>query len=206
MPVGLPVALALLAEAAGSAPADAPPAEATQAIARGYGPAAPDPPKKLAKADDGCAAAAANTNSREIVICAQRPSGYRLNPDVLEAKREMRQSQAGRPHNPHETYRDNPCSTVGPMGCRGGAQINILAAAATAVTMAKRLSKGEEIGSMFETDPHPSEYQLYKEAKARREAKEAEAAAKAKAKAKPTLTILPGTPPPAATAADAVPK
>ena len=62
------------------------------------------------------------------------------------------------------------------------AGINILAAAATAAEMAKRLSAGQEIGSMFETDPHPSEYQLYLAAKARREAAEAEKAAK-KAKA-----------------------
>jgi hypothetical protein len=47
--------------------------------------------------------------------------------------------------------------------------------------MAERLAKGQEIGSMFVTDPHPSEYQLYQMAKARREAEEAEkAAAKAK--------------------------
>jgi hypothetical protein len=50
--------------------------------------------------------------------------------------------------------------------------------------MAERLSKGQEIGSMFVTDPQPSEYQLYLEAKRAREAKEAEAAAKAKAAAK----------------------
>jgi hypothetical protein len=40
--------------------------------------------------------------------------------------------------------------------------------------MAARLSKGQEIGSMFVTDPQPTEYQLYVEAKKRREAKEAE--------------------------------
>jgi len=53
----------------------------------------------------------------------------------------------------------------------------------TAAQMAGRLAAGKEIGSMFLTDPHPSEYQLYQAAKARREAEEAEQAAKAKAKA-----------------------
>ncbi len=50
--------------------------------------------------------------------------------------------------------------------------------------MASRLAKGQEIGSMFVTDPHPSEYQLYQEFKREREAKEAEKKAKAAAKAK----------------------
>jgi hypothetical protein len=49
--------------------------------------------------------------------------------------------------------------------------------------MAKRLAEGKEIGSMFKTDPHPTEYQLYLMAKARREQSEAEEAAAAKAKA-----------------------
>jgi hypothetical protein len=64
--------------------------------------------------------------------------------------------------------------------------VNLLAAAATLGEMSSRLSKGQEIGSMFITDPHPSEYQLYLEAKHDREAKEEEQAAKvavAKAKA-----------------------
>jgi hypothetical protein len=49
--------------------------------------------------------------------------------------------------------------------------------------MADRLSKGQEIGSMFETTPAKGEYQLYLEAKKEREAAEADKAAKAKAAA-----------------------
>src|SRR4051812_16073344 len=109
MPAGLSVALALLAEAAA------------------YGPAAPPaPPPKVAPkpvADD-CAAPSANTSQREIVICAQRPNGYRLDPDVMEARREAKSGLAGRPRRP-ESMKDNPCATVGPMGCRGGAGFNI---------------------------------------------------------------------------------
>jgi hypothetical protein len=185
MPAGLPVALAMLAQAASAAPADPAPAP-VPASRPSYGPASPAPAKPAAAkaADDGCSAAQRSANTREIVICAQRPQGYRLNPDILEARREMKSGAAGRPHNPHEMFRDNSCATVGPMGCRGQAGINLIAAAATAVTMAKRLAKGEEIGSMFVTDPHPDEYHLYLEAKQRREAKEAEEAAKAAAKAK----------------------
>jgi hypothetical protein len=44
--------------------------------------------------------------------------------------------------------------------------------------MADRLSKGEEIGSMFVTTPEPTEYELYVAAKKRREAEEAAAKAK----------------------------
>jgi hypothetical protein len=40
--------------------------------------------------------------------------------------------------------------------------------------MAERLAKGQEVGSMFVTDPRPSEYQLYQMAKERREAEQAQ--------------------------------
>ena len=198
MAVGLTIAIALLAEpAAAAAPVDpasttvaAPaPVEAeptSSAIDRPiYGPTLPKPPKPpkppaaVAPAKEACAATPRPTNPGEILVCAPRPDGYRLNPDVLEAKLQMR--SGGRP-TPRNMREDNSCATIGPMGCRGGG-INLIAAAMTAAKMVDRLSKGEEIGSMFITDPQPTEYQLYLEAKRRREAKEAEAAAAAKAKA-----------------------
>jgi len=64
------------------------------------------------------------------------------------------------------------------MGCRGVPAVNLLAAAATAAEIAARVSRGQEVGSLFETTPEASEYQLYQEAKKRREAKEAAAKAK----------------------------
>lgn len=157
------LALVLLADTAGAA----------------YGPAAP-PPKKAAKpaAEDSCASAQANADTRTIVICAQRPQGYRLNPDVMRAKRERR--SAGRRKRP-ENFKDNACA-VGPQGCPS-AGINLIGAALTAAEMASRVAKGQEIGSMFKTTPEPTEYDLYVEAKRRREAEAAEAAAKTKAKA-----------------------
>jgi hypothetical protein len=120
------------------------------------------------------------SDSRVIVVCTQRPQGYRLNPDLMEAKRELRRGNAGRPPRPGGTVTPD-CATVGPAPCIY-AGVNLLAAAATAAEMAKRLASGEEIGSMFVTDPHPTEYQLYLAAKARREAEEREKATK-KAKA-----------------------
>jgi len=120
-----------------------------------------------------------NADGTAIVICTQRPQGYRLNPDVMEAKRAMKNNS--RPVRPNGVPRPD-CATVGPEPCVN-AGINLLAAAATAAEMAARLGKGQEIGSMFVTDPHPDEYHVYLMAKARREAEEADQAAQAKAKA-----------------------
>ena len=97
--------------------------------------------------------------------------------------------------------KDNSCTVVGTAPCINAPMINLLAAAATLGEMADRLSKGQEIGSMFVTDPHPSEYQLYVEAKKTREAAEAERAVKAKARA---AAAAPTAPAPRPT--DAVPK
>jgi hypothetical protein len=127
---------------------------------------------------------APSADSTTIVICTERPQGYRLNPDVMEAKREIH--GGGRPVRQSTETPPPECATVGPFPCFN-AGINLIAAAATAAEMAARLGKGEEIGSMFMTDPHPDEYHLYLMAKARREAEEARKAAdkKAKVAAKP---------------------
>lgn len=152
--------LAPAAEAAASAPPQAQaPAGATPKTAAACSPTAPQ--------------------GDTIVICTQRPNGYRLNPDIMEAKREMR--SAGRPVRPSVEAPRPDCATVGPMPCVS-AGINLLAAAVTAAEMAKRLAAGQEVGSMFLTDPTPDEYHLYLMAKARREAEEEQKAATAKAK------------------------
>ena len=167
MPAGFTAALVLLAQAA-AAPAS--------------GSAAPEAGKPPARtADDGCKPGQRAANPNEIVICAERTDGYRLNPDVMQARRELH--SGGRPTRPGPGgMKDGTCAG-GPMGCGPQAGINLIGAALTAAQMAGRLAAGKEIGSMFLTDPHPSEYQLYQAAKARREAEEAEQAAKAKAKA-----------------------
>jgi len=159
MVAGLPVALIMLAPATAEVqPANAAPAPA-------------------AAASDKCPAPSADSNA--IVICTERPKGYRLNPDVMEARREIH--SGGRPTSPYPTPRPD-CASVGPAPCVS-AGINLIGAALTAAQMAKRVAEGKEIGSMFKTDPHPTEYQLYLMAKARREQREAEEAAAAKAKA-----------------------
>src|SRR5688572_20246306 len=97
MPPGLTLGIALLAEVAGAAPPELPPTTAE---------ASP-------QAAERCSSPVPNPDSGEIVVCVQRPEGYRLNPDVMEAKRQLRR---GRP-KPPETMKDNSCASVGPMGC-----------------------------------------------------------------------------------------
>lgn len=173
MAVALPVAFLLLAEGAA------------------YGPDAPAPPKPaIAKpAGDACATQTPSSSTRDIVICAQRPNGYRLNPDVMEARKEKREANAGRLKTPSEKAQVSG-GCVGPNSCVPTGP-NLLAVAIGAATMAKRLAEGKEIGSMFKTTPQDDEYHLYLAAKQRREQREAEAAAlaaAAKAKAAQAAT------------------
>ena len=170
MPAGLTVALLAFAQASaapppgyGPAPAAATPAAAPtqQAQKECTTPAVPDP------------------NSREIVVCAVKPNGYRLDPDVLAANRMKKKGESVRPRNPHETFVEHNCATIGPMGCRGQVMIDAFTAAAVLATMAERLSQGQEVGSMFRTEPSSTDYQLYLQAKRDREDAEATKAAKA---------------------------
>jgi hypothetical protein len=70
------------------------------------------------------------------------------------------------------------------MRCRGVPTVDLLAVAMSAAQISERLAKGQEIGSIFKTEPTPSEYQLYQQARKQREDKETQAAAdKAKAAA-----------------------
>jgi hypothetical protein len=176
---GLSLLLAMLAPAASATSASPPDPQKVYGPEAAVAPKpAPTPPANPEQRD--CTNTSKDPNGPEIVICAPRPQGYRLNPDVLEAKREMR--SGGPPKSQQQRMQVQDNCAVGPAGCQY-AGINLLAAAVTAATMATRLAKGQEIGSMFQTDPHPDEYHLYLAAKARREAKEAEAKAKAVAAA-----------------------
>jgi hypothetical protein len=166
MPAGLPVALLLFAQAAyGPAPA-----AAAKPVA---------PPAKAAE----CAPQAPDPNSREIIVCAVKPQGYRIDPDVLAAKRLKKKGDPGQPRNPHETYADHSCATVGPMGCRGGPGFDVAGAAMAAANMIDKAVKGENVAQTLPTDPTQSEYKLYQAAKREREQKEADAAAKKLAEA-----------------------
>jgi hypothetical protein len=178
------LALAAAAQAASPAPAPTPqPA-----------PAAPTATAAQAKTGERqCAEDGQTGSQRAIVICAQRPQGYRINPDILEARRETR--SAGRPTRPGGSPRPD-CETVGPIPCTS-AGMNLIGAALTAVAMAQRAAKGESVGQMFVTDPQPDEYHLYLMANARREQREAEAKAKkvkAQAQARTQASAAPSAP------------
>jgi len=177
MPLGLSVAALMLADAA------AQPA---------YGPSLP--PVKRVEAPpapaDRCPPPDLSGDVHEIIVCAPRPQGYRLDPDVMEARREMR--SGGPPRRP-ERAQPSQCGTVGPMGCTGRPTIDFLSTALVLGQMARKAAKGENVGQMFVTTPTRSEYQLYLDAKRRREAiEESEqaagksAAAVARAKADPS--------------------
>lgn len=201
MPAGLTVVIALLAQAAAggdrNAAGAAPPAVAHHQPYGPVVPAAPKPAAKPAAEAARCVTPQPGANPNEIVICAQGPRGYRLDPDVMEAKREIR---SGGPAKRPENFKYNPCASVGPMGCMGQGTpgIDLVNAAVLLAEMAKRAVSGGNVGQMFVTDPQKTEYQYYVEAKHRREAKEAEVAAAAAAKAK--AASAPAAPGPAPTA------
>ena len=163
MPAGLSLAIALLAGAAPEA----------QAVSN---------PPPAAKADNGCGPIPPGIEPGEIFVCAPKPQGYRIDPDVFEANRAKRRGKLKRP----ERMADTSCASVGPFGCTGlgAGGIDLLGAAMVLGSMANKAIRGENVGEMFVTDRKPTEYELYVEAKRQREAKEAEEAAAAAAKAK----------------------
>ena len=203
MPVGLPVAIVLFAQAAGSA--------ATPAVAQSaYGPvaaaASTPPPVPSDQTQRECTPQASGPKGNEIVVCAVKPDGYRLPPDIVEARRLKKEGVTIRPHNPHETFADHSCANVGPMGCRGAPTLDMLAVAATAAEISKRMAKGQEIGSIFQTQKSSTDYQYYQIAKKEREDKAAAAAGKAaKAKAIAATRAQPKPTAPAAPSSSVVP-
>ena len=176
------IAALLVAEAmSGQAAADIPQAAAAQQAAPSYGPPAPPKPKPVATPKptaDRCPRAP-DPDSKDIVVCAPKIEGYRIDPDILAAKKAHRDAMAGRPRGP-ERFRDRSCVVVGPAPCIGApVGMNLMAVAAVVTAIGQRLAKGQPVGDIFVTEPQMSEYQYYLAAKKAREAKEAEAAAKA---------------------------
>ncbi len=162
---GLPIALLFAAQATADA---------------SYGPATPPAPTpRAAAAPSACAAPPVEKDKGEIFVCAPRPEGYRIDPDVLKASKQARNRT--RPKRP-ERLVDTSCATVGPFGCTATG-IDLLNAALVAAAMAQKAISGGNVGQMFVTDPQLSEYELYQLAKSEREAKEAEQATVAKVKA-----------------------
>ena len=136
-------------------------------------PAAPPPEAPAAKAaDEQCRNTTPSPDKDEIVVCAERQEGYRINTDVLEASRAAK----GRGQRPKviDNVERSPtlCEHIG--GCHALEQLDLINTALIAAQMVARAAQGESVGSMFRTRPEMSEYELYLEAKRQREAKEAE--------------------------------
>ncbi len=142
---------------------------AAQAIAAG--PPAPPKPKVAAVAPAPCKTGVP-TEPGVIVVCAERPQGYRLDPDVTKAKKQARNHTLPKGR---ELLRDTACNSVGPAGCISQPAINVLSAVGAAVAMVRTAMSGGNVGKMFVTDPEMSEYDYYRAAKQERE--EAESAA-----------------------------
>lgn len=148
--------------------------------AQAVGPALPPAPQpKKEAAVSACAAPPVDKDKGEIFVCAPRPEGYRIDPDVLKASKQARNRTKPKPP---ERLVDNSCASVGPHGCTTTG-VNLLNAALVLATMAQKAVSGGDIGQMFVTDPQLSEYDYYKLAKSEREAKEAAEATAAKVKA-----------------------
>jgi len=167
------MAAALLLLATAAASSDSAPAS--------YGPASPKPVKVAAQSSAIDPCQAAKLEPDVVVVCGKK-EGYRIDPDVLAAQRQHRDHSKPKPP---EKFADTSCSKVGTMGCMNPPTIDLLAAALTAVTMANKAIKGENVGKMFVTDPQPTEYQLYQEAKRNREEQEAAALDRAYVEAMP---------------------
>ena len=148
--------------------------------AQAVGPALPPAPKpKTEAAASACDAPPVDKDKGEIFVCAPRPEGYRIDPDVLKASKQARNRTKPKPP---ERLVDNSCASVGPHGCTTTG-VNLLNAALVLATMAQKAASGGDVGQMFVTDPQLSEYDYYKLAKSEREAKEAADATAAKVKA-----------------------
>ena len=133
-----------------------------------YGPPPPTPVDNRGKA---AAEPCQSPESRDIVVCAQRKQGLRLDPDVAEARRTA--DAASRSTTAPTPTAQASCSSL-PQGCGTGlAGLDLLNVAVVVATTAVKAAKGEDWKKVLRTGG-PDEYQLYLQAKQEREAREQE--------------------------------
>lgn len=119
-------------------------------------------------------------DARNIVVCGQRRQPYRLDPSVMEAGREAESN--GRSATSAMPSAQAACS-ASPMGCTKDLRSLDLANVAVVIgTTVVRAAKGDDWAKVFRTGG-PDQYQLYQQARRRREA-EAEERASAEVKRK----------------------
>ncbi len=118
----------------------------------------------------------ARQDARSITVCAQRRQGYRLDPSVIEGSRQFEQNN--RSATSSTPTAQAVCSSQ-TMGCGKGLEsldlANVALVIGTAVLKAAKGEKWERAMQPGATD----EYQLYRQAKRRREALEDQQAAAA---------------------------
>jgi hypothetical protein len=108
---------------------------------------------------------------QSIVVCAQRGQAYRLDSNVIDASRQAEAN--GRSASSAAPPAQAVCA-ASPMGCGTGLEgLDLANVAIVAGTTAVRAAKGEDWRRAFRTGG-ADEYQLYRQAKQRREAQEAE--------------------------------
>ena len=115
-------------------------------------------------------------DAHDIVVCAPRRQGYRLDPSVVDANREAQSNS--RSATSAMPAAQASCA-ASPMGCGKGLEgLDLANVAVVAGTMAVRAAKGDDWLKAFKVGG-VDEYELYKQAKQRRESQETERAAAA---------------------------
>lgn len=115
-------------------------------------------------------------NPRDIVVCAQRRQGYRLDPDVQAAATQATGASSGT--TPALPPAQALCASQR-TGCgRGLAGLDLANVALVTTETAVRAARGEDWTSVFKNSA-ADEYQLYLAAKKEREARQAQRAAEA---------------------------
>ena len=140
-----------------------------------------DQPAAAPAAKEDCRTARPTPDKDEIVVCAERQEGYRINSDVMQASRAAKQRGQRPKIIDNGTRSPTLCEHIG--GCSAVESLNIVNTALIAAQLLARAAKGESLGDMLKTQPEPSEYDLYLEAKRNREAREAEIEAQERAAA-----------------------
>ena len=108
-----------------------------------------------------------------ILVCGLRDERYRIDPVVLAATR-SRDSRGGPRAPSHGAMFNEGCSGIGLARCPGQNVVPVSSILLVAATALIKVAKGEDLRPMLHTVP--SEYDLYKEAKADAEAESAAAA------------------------------
>jgi hypothetical protein len=110
---------------------------------------------------------------RDIVVCGQRPQGYRLDRAVTDANRQAehdKRSTSGAPPPAQSACAQQP------MGCPGGlGSLDLANVALVLGTAGVRAARGQDWARAFKTGP--DEYRLYQQAKRRADADDAARAA-----------------------------